>query len=104
MAHGVIAAVVVEPAVLTDPGVVEPGDVVIACFRRDGPAPPHLVEDAYSAQGLSMRHLVRSDGSFYSAPSAGDRTQIEADIARMLSRGERRISVIKAAASLRETG
>ncbi len=59
-------------------------------LRRDL---PWTYEDAYSAQGLSMRHLVRSDGSFYSAPSAGDRTQIEADIARMLSRGERRISL-----------
>ena len=59
-------------------------------LRRDL---PWSREDAYSAQHLTMGHLVRSDGAFYTAPSAGDRAQIEADVEWMLSRGGRRISL-----------
>lgn len=64
--------------------------LVYGDLRRDL---PWSYEDAYSAQGLTMRHLAGSDGSFYAAPSAGDQAAIEANVRRMFARGERRITL-----------
>ncbi len=47
----------------------------------------------YSRKGTELKDLVESDGTFYASPLPEEREKIRADICRMLSRGERRISL-----------
>lgn len=52
-----------------------------------------VIVPAYSSQGVTMADLVKSDGTFYAAPEADNREQIDADVRYMLSRGEREITL-----------
>ena len=46
---------------------------------------------SYSRVGTTLESLVDSDGTFHTAPGAGDQKAIDDNIRYMLSRGERRM-------------